>query len=103
MGVESSNLFFSTIFRRGIFRGGGLRDSEECSIMRSTMRHEVVVLLALSGLLAARSPAQEPGGAPAEAPKENPELEAEMNYVEALVNYGYPDLAGPVMEATKKK
>ena len=41
--------------------------------------------------------------APAEAPKENVELEAEMSYVEALVNFGYPDLAGPVIEATKKR
>ena len=39
----------------------------------------------------------------AAAPKENPELEAEISYVEALVNYGFPDLAGPVIEATKKK
>ena len=61
-------------------------------------------MLALSGLLAASLSAQSAAeGAPAEAPAENPELEAEMNYVEALVNYGYPDLAGPVMEATKKK
>ena len=33
----------------------------------------------------------------------NEELEAEMSYVEALVNFGYPDLAGPVIEATKKR
>ena len=61
-------------------------------------------MLALSGLLAASLSAQSAAeGAPAEAPAENPELEAEMSYVEALVNYGYPDLAGPVIEATKKK
>ena len=41
--------------------------------------------------------------APAEEPKENPELEAEVSYVEALVNHGYPDFAGPVIEETKKK
>ena len=41
--------------------------------------------------------------APAEEPKENPELEAEVSYVEALVNYGYPDFAGPVIEEAKKK
>ena len=41
--------------------------------------------------------------AAAAAPKENPELEGEIAYVEALVNYGYPDIAGPVIEATKKK
>lgn len=38
-----------------------------------------------------------------DAPKENEELENEISYVEALVNYGYPDLAGPVIEATKKR
>jgi tetratricopeptide (TPR) repeat protein len=38
-----------------------------------------------------------------EAPKENEELEAEISYVEALVNYGYPDFAGPIIEATKKR
>lgn len=41
--------------------------------------------------------------AEAAAPKENPELEAEIAYVEALVNFGYPDIATPVIEATKKK
>jgi TolA-binding protein len=38
-----------------------------------------------------------------EVPQENPELEAEMSYVEALVNNGYPDIATPVIEETKKK
>ena len=47
--------------------------------------------------------AAEGAEAAAEAPKENPELEAEINYVEALVNYGYPDIAAPVIEETKKK
>jgi len=36
-------------------------------------------------------------------PKENAELEAEIAYVEQLVNNGYPDIAGPVIEATKKR
>ena len=37
------------------------------------------------------------------APKADPELEAEIAYVEALVDNGYPDIAGPVIEATKKR
>ena len=41
--------------------------------------------------------------APAAAGADDAELEAEMSYVEALVNYGYPDLAGPVIEQTKKR
>ena len=41
--------------------------------------------------------------ADAAVPKENPELEAEISYVEALVNNGYPDFAEPIMVATKKK
>ncbi len=55
-------------------------------------------LLSLSALAEDAAPA-----AAAEEPKENAELEAEISYVEALVNYGYPDIAGPVIEATKKK
>ena len=47
--------------------------------------------------------AAESSDSAAEAPKENAELEAEISYVEALVNYGYPDFAPPVIEATKKK
>ena len=39
----------------------------------------------------------------AEEPQENPELEREIAYVEALVDSGYPDLASPVIEATKKR
>ena len=42
--------------------------------------------------------------APAAAePKENAELEGEIAYVEKLVNFGYPDIAAPLIEATKKK
>lgn len=33
----------------------------------------------------------------------DPALEAEIRYVEALIEYGYPDFAEPVIEATKKK
>ena len=39
----------------------------------------------------------------AAAPQGNPELESEIAYVEALVSSGYPDFAGPIIEATKKK
>ena len=72
--------------------------------MYVTMRLKSYTMFALAALaalpLCAEEAAQE---APAEVPKENPELEAEMAYVEALVNYGYPDIAGPVIEATKKR
>ena len=57
---------------------------------------------AFAVLLAAPLCAQEAAPAAAE-PKEDTALEAEIAYVEALVNYGYPDIAGPVIEATKKK
>ena len=70
--------------------------------MRITMRLKTSTLFALVALTALQLRAEEAAEA-AEAPKENPELEAEMAYVEALVNYGYPDLAGPVIEATKKR
>ena len=73
------------------------------------MSLKVATIFALAAVLASptlaaeeSAPAEE-AAEEAEAPKENPELEAEINYVEALVNYGYPDLAGPVIEATKKK
>ena len=69
------------------------------------MRLKVVSVFALTALLASVAFAQEeePAETPAEVPQENPELEAEIAYVEALVDYGFPDLAGPVIEATKKK
>ena len=50
--------------------------------------------------------ADDPAPAPAaEAPVEetDPALELEIRYVEALIEYGYPDFAEPVIEATKKK
>ena len=65
------------------------------------MSLKVATIVTLAAVLASPVFAEE--AAPAEAPKENVELEAEMSYVEALVNYGYPDLAGPVIEATKKR
>ena len=69
------------------------------------MRLKVVSVFALTALLASVAFAQEeePAETPAEVPQENPELEAEIAYVEALVGFGYPDFAGPVIEATKKK
>ena len=66
------------------------------------MNFKRVPFFALAVLLAAPLCAQEAAPAAAE-PKEDTELEAEIAYVEALVNYGYPDIAGPVIEATKKK
>ena len=73
------------------------------------MRLKVVPVLTLAALLASvafaqeEAPAEAPAEAAAEQVQENPELEAEIAYVEALVNYGFPDLAGPVIEETKKK
>ena len=73
------------------------------------MRFKVATIVSLAALLPSAvlaeeaAKAEKPAEAAAEAPRENPELEAEIAYVEALVNFGYPDLAGPVIEATKKK
>ncbi|MBR2838523.1 MAG: tetratricopeptide repeat protein [Kiritimatiellae bacterium] len=65
------------------------------------MRQMLSVVFVFAALLSARVSAEE--AAAADAPKENPELEAEMRYIEELVNNGYPDIAGPAIEATKKK
>ena len=67
------------------------------------MTLKVATILTLAAALASPVLAEEAAPAAAEAPKENVELEAEISYVEALVNFGYPDLAGPVIEATKKR
>ena len=73
------------------------------------MRFKVATILTLAAALSSsafaeeESSAENPAEAPAEAQAENPELEAEIAYVEALVNYGFPDLAAPVIEQTKKK
>jgi len=67
------------------------------------MRFTVFTILSVATMAMSPLYAQESQNAAAEAPKENAELEAEISYVEALVNYGYPDLAGPVIDATKKK
>ena len=69
------------------------------------MKLRTSFFFALAAAAAAALPAQE---APAEAPAqgaaaENPEVEAEIAYVEALVNNGYPDIAAPVIEETKKR
>ena len=45
----------------------------------------------------------EEAGASAPAEELDPALQAEIRYVEALIEYGFPDFAGPVIEATKKK
>ena len=66
------------------------------------MTFKVSIAVILATCLAVPTLAEEAESA-AEAPKENPELEAEMGYVEALVNSGYPDIAAPVIEATKKR
>ena len=62
------------------------------------MRFKAATILVLA-VLGSSSFAQEAEG----EPKENPALEAEIEYVEALVNSGYPDIAAPVIEETKKK
>ena len=63
------------------------------------MRFKVATVFTLAALLASPLLAQEA----AEAPQEDPALEAEIAFVEALVKYGYPDIATPVIEETKKK
>ena len=62
------------------------------------MSFKVATIFTLAAVLVPPVFAQE-----AEAPAENPELEAEIAYVEALVDNAYPDLAAPVIEETKKK
>jgi len=61
---------------------------------------------ALTILATARSFAQEAEAAPEAAPEAaqvDPALKAEIAYVEALIECGFPDFAEPVIEATKKK
>ena len=67
------------------------------------MRFKFITAISLAALLASSVVAQEAAEAAAEEPQENPELEAEISYVEALVTYGYPDFAAPIIDATKKK
>ena len=67
------------------------------------MSLKVATILTLAALWVSPVVAEDAAAAAAEAPKEDPELEAEVSYVEALVQFGYPDLAGPVIEATKKR
>ena len=73
------------------------------------MRVHVATIPVLAALLAAAIPARgdEPAAEAEEAaagvPQEDPALEAEISYVEALVDNAYPDLAGPVIEATKRR
>ena len=63
------------------------------------MRFKAATVFTLAALFASPLLAQEA----AEAPQEDPALEAEIAFVEALVTYGYPDIAQPVIEETKKK
>ena len=73
------------------------------------MRFKVATILALAAALSSSAFADDAAAsaagaeAAAEEPQENPELEAEIGYVEKLVDFGYPDLAAPIIEATKKK
>ena len=72
--------------------------------MHVTMTLKTHTLFALAALAALPLCAEDAAAeAPAAAPKENPELEAEIAYVEALVGNGYPDIAAPVIEETKKR
>ena len=43
------------------------------------------------------------GSDEAEAVKADPEMEAEVAYIRALIDNGYPDFAGPIIVSTKKK
>ncbi len=47
--------------------------------------------------------AQNKGSAEAEAVKADPEMEAEVAYIRALIDNGYPDFAGPIIVSTKKR
>ncbi len=43
------------------------------------------------------------GSDEAEAVKADPEMEAEVAYIRALIDNGYPDFAGPIIVSTKKR
>ena len=62
------------------------------------MRFKVATILTLAAVCASPLLAEEDAEASA-----NTELDGEIAYVEALVDAGYPDLAAPVIEATKKR
>ncbi len=66
------------------------------------MTFKVSISVILAAGLVVPAFAEDAGAGAAAAPESNPELEAEIAYVEALVNNGYPDIAGPVIEAAKK-
>ena len=66
------------------------------------MRFKVATVFTLAAVLASSLFAEE-AAAKAGEPKEDPELEAEIAYVEALVQFGYPDIAAPLIETTKKR
>ena len=60
-------------------------------------------LAALAVFASAGARAQEAAAAEGEENKVDEALQAEIRYVEALVDSGFPDFAEPVIEATKKK
>ena len=66
------------------------------------MTFKVATVCTLAAFFASPLVAADDEKAAAE-PQENKALEAEIAYVEALVNYGYPDIAAPVIEETKKQ
>ena len=66
------------------------------------MNLQKATICTLAAVLSVSLYGEEAASAAAET-KENAELEAEIAYVEQLVNNGYPDIAGPVIDATKKK
>jgi len=66
------------------------------------MRFKVATIFTLAAVMASQVVGEEAAAGDA-APQVNVELEGEISYVEALVNYGYPDIAKPIIEATKKK
>ena len=66
------------------------------------MRFNVVNVFALAAVCAHPVFAENAGASAAVSADESA-LEAEIAYVEALVNYGYPDFATVVIEKTKKQ
>ena len=70
------------------------------------MRFKVAIVFTLAAALAFTVCAEEPADSAenaVEEVKEDPELEFEIEYITKLVDFGYPDIAAPVIEATRKK
>ena len=66
------------------------------------MSSKVSFIIVLAALTVSPLIAEE-ATAPAAAAQENPEFEAEMSYIRALIDNAYPDIAGPLIEETKKR